>query len=336
MTEEDREVNEFGPALLFIHCQHTLCAPLLRYLAEASSVHAAMDEGALGEVRERKGTVGTADGSSTPTSVVAASSTTSTPTSIRLILNRENGNGLFGSILPSPAKRTALLGATINAPEEPRGAFHPLIGNGVLCATYSLPADSTHLSRILPGTVLAASALDEHDLLPRRPPRLNKGFNLYDISTQHGDRTKRDGLGVGSGSGYPPSPFGGHNSTPNFNYHNTGAPRGYHPGGHPSQMHSNFRDGGVGGRGHPSHIRFGDVPPPLGFPNGGYAGNNGVVFPSTGLQLPPFQRMISAALGGRPPAPADLRLAHPSYGHPAPPPIYNAFESPSIWSGGGY
>ncbi|CAK9250725.1 unnamed protein product [Sphagnum jensenii] len=47
------------------------------------------------------------------------------------------------------------------------------------------PHEQPYTSALLPGYRPTKPVLEAYDLMPRRPPRLNKGFNMLDISQQH-------------------------------------------------------------------------------------------------------------------------------------------------------
>lgn len=93
------------------------------------------------------------------------------------------GNGICGSIDNPLPSYYAPLDQVITGPTKPAYVFEDIVNNQIICLKYSFPiAMQSHQSILLPGLIYPQRQLSDFDLLPRRPPRLNKSrFNMLDI-----------------------------------------------------------------------------------------------------------------------------------------------------------
>ena len=157
------------------------------------------------------------------------------------------GNGMAGTLSPPPPSFFAPLHSVIASPPYCEGSFQRITSNEVLCLTYSMPPNLPHLSQLLPGVVPLPSALNQYDLMPRRPPRLNRGgFNIIDLLTRNNNSSNARSHPVGGSNGYGRGGFGGPR-------HGGGGGEFYPPGGagyfQQQQQHQRQQSYSAGGYG---------------------------------------------------------------------------------------
>lgn len=162
MTKADIKKNSFGNTLFFIHINH----PLTTMLPLAS------------------------------TSTDLSSSTTTTTSSITIsdeknnfildisnlyvLFNPIQGQGIAGILTAPIHSRVAAIYSRIISP----GYISDIVKNEVLCLGFAMPHPRPHLSCILTSARLVPAHLTQSDLVSKRPPRLNRGFNLLDLHTK--------------------------------------------------------------------------------------------------------------------------------------------------------
>lgn len=113
--------------------------------------------------------------------------------------DQEIAQGICGVVAPPPPEWFAWLQSPLGAPEKPFGAFTSIHSNKVMCMKFLFPPERAYDCSLLPGLVPPPIALTPLDLVPRRPPRLNRGkFNIVDLAA--GFRQGGGGSG-GGGSG---------------------------------------------------------------------------------------------------------------------------------------
>eukprot|EP01033_Poteriospumella_lacustris_P010886 gene10888-7745_t len=170
LSLDARRRNSLGPAVLFAHAATALGsfmsqhAQLQRAAPETDAdVRAALDP---------SHSFGDADGdgdavNDAPLETVACTCS-------------ETG---VAAVLAAPPQRfLALRGALVRPPAGSERWLAEIERNEVLVAQLQLPEPGAHRSALLPGAVPPESPLMDHDLLPRRPPRLNRsGFNVLDL-----------------------------------------------------------------------------------------------------------------------------------------------------------
>jgi 5'-3' exoribonuclease 2 len=100
--------------------------------------------------------------------------------------NGINGNGISGTVSQSPVDFYAAIDKGFAAPTVPIGAFDDIKSNQVMCLTYTYPVSAQHESKLLDGVIEAEDQLGSTDLIPRRPPRLNRGgFSMLDVANRN-------------------------------------------------------------------------------------------------------------------------------------------------------
>ena len=173
MTEEDKILNSWGKPLIFLCDAHPVCClakPLLERIDGKRSMLSA--------------------NASDYVDVNAAQTSQD-----KIYVPSSDGDGMAGTICVPPLKKQCQIGATIVAPRDPIGVYSNIVGNRATCLTFLVPQDGPHISQLLPGVLTDPPALTAIDILPRRPPRLNKGFNLADLGAAQGDRARGQGYG---------------------------------------------------------------------------------------------------------------------------------------------
>eukprot|EP01032_Pedospumella_encystans_P017937 gene17937-20430_t len=177
----DAKRNKFGLPVVFVHKDHPLAAfasQNIRYLpgpeTDVEVLRALKDTNAkMGAQFDTENDTTTTDGVQNGTP--AAAETCS--------FDAHVSNGMSGILTQPPPSFYAPLHTVVKAPVDQTNGFRDVGDNKVMCFTYTLlPMPTIHQSVLLPGVVPQPSTLTQFDLMPRRPPRLNKGgFNITDI-----------------------------------------------------------------------------------------------------------------------------------------------------------
>lgn len=230
MTVEECRRNAFGVSVIFLHSQHKIAvearskmryrpmaetdADVLAVLSKENAEHMELYDNDNKD-EDNNATADTEDGVE-----AAATEKASTSSEESIIFDHELGSGISGTISAPPMKWFTLTGANNNvvAPPTPHPcAFHDLIGNQVMCLTYASPVEEpgSHKSEQLPGVVTDKCVLTSFDLMPRKPPRLNKGgFNIVELALKvkkgfnsnkiisYNNNNNGDGNGNGNDRGY--------------------------------------------------------------------------------------------------------------------------------------
>ncbi|CAM9843953.1 unnamed protein product, partial [Hapterophycus canaliculatus] len=181
--------NSFGPSYLFANVRTSLGKALSAFLAEgraaAGKVEGLDAKGEeLGEGEIRLSSEVQVDGGS--------------------------GWGGFGGklALPGPEVGTPV-GATLEAPEQPRGMFEDVSNNQVAMTVYAMPPKGEHVCRMLPGVEALPRTLQPQDLVSRRPPRLNRNMSIAEMGATKYDPNQHQG-GRHQGGSYPGQRMVGH------------------------------------------------------------------------------------------------------------------------------
>ena len=252
MTVEECRRNAFGVSVIFLHNQHKIAieakskmryrpmaetdADVLASLSTTNAEHAELYDD--NEVEDINATddVGVSDTTDKPL----------TPTVESLIFNHEIGSGISGTISAPPQKWFTLAGANNNvvAPPTPHpAAFHDLIGNQVICLTYASPVEDpgSHKSEQLPGVIADKCILTSFDLMPRKPPRLNKGgFNIVELALKVKKNFNPNNIINYNNNGYGNGNDNdrGYN---NNNYNSSNNQRQFNQGSNPQQFLQHFQ-----------------------------------------------------------------------------------------------
>ena len=199
LTVEECRRNAFGVSIMFLHLNHKLAVeakstiryrPLeetdtdvLNALSKDNEMHdmtyVTENEESSADAPDSKG-----DATSDMTSDMPA------PAALAdmMLFDHPVGDGISGTLSAPPQKWFTLAGpsCTVKAPPTPAPiAFRDLAGNKVIILTFASPVEvpGSHKSELLPGVILDKSELTNFDLMPRKPPRLNRGgFNIVDLA----------------------------------------------------------------------------------------------------------------------------------------------------------
>ena len=256
MTVEECRRNAFGVSVIFLHNQHKIAveakskmryrpmaetdADVLAALSSTNAEHA--------ELYDDNEDINASDD-------VGVTSTTDkplNPTVESIIFNHEIGSGISGTISAPPQKWFTLAGANNNvvAPPTPHpAAFHDLIGNQVICLTYASPVEDpgSHKSEQLPGVIADKCILTSFDLMPRKPPRLNKGgFNIVELALKVKKNFNpnniisynNNGYGNGNDTGHG---YNNNNNNNNYNNNSSNNQRQFNQGSNPQQFLQHFQ-----------------------------------------------------------------------------------------------
>ena len=124
-----------------------------------------------------------------------------------------SGDGILGGVAPPKMTWYFRLDTKIAAPKQPPLAFCDVAFNQVLCLTFLYPLEQAYNSCLLSGYIPKDRQLDANDLIPRRPPKLNKSrFNMLELSKEYNrNQNQQQGQGqVGSyGGNYGGGSYGG-------------------------------------------------------------------------------------------------------------------------------
>lgn len=162
LTLESRKKNIFGKSVLFVHEKHRLGRNAISNNAYGQS--AEDDDEILQLVGENH--VRNDEGN----------------TAVIYHFECPAANNLSGTIKRSSAKWFAPLHETISPPLNSSRWLKEIGHNRVICCEYQIPSINQHESKLLEGAIAPPSSLHSTDLLPKRPPRLNKsGFNVLDL-----------------------------------------------------------------------------------------------------------------------------------------------------------
>ena len=165
--------------------------------------------------------------------------------------NAALGNGSSGFVTLAPPKWFSPIDTLITSPcdKNDMRAFHNVIipSNQVLTFQYLLPSHDYHRSELLPRVVHKESVLTQFDLIPKRPPRLNKGgFSILDMLNN-----QKNSRNFQSGGSYNNSNYNYHTYA-NNNYGNQ-MPVSYPNTGMPSIQHSFFYNNQLTNQSRPSN-----------------------------------------------------------------------------------
>lgn len=186
------------------------------------------------------------------------------------------GKGMSGFISkPSPRKFI-----NIHTLVKPKPCFSKFFRdiefNRVFCFTYDLPETTLHLSALLPGVTLDPTVLTHYDLLPRRPPRLNRmGFNVLDLFRQQQQRSHQQTIHSGNSGNHrnlqgsffqaPPPHQQQQNYNQNYNGNGNYPPRSRYDNNDQRQRYNNqsFSHDGQFRQQSNSHRNSQNFPPPV-------------------------------------------------------------------------
>ena len=112
--------------------------------------------------------------------------------STTVYFNTYDGEGICGGTIAPAYTWFSALNSTIqppsNHPLELRlhPFFRPIVSNQVYVLTFLFPREKAYDSRLLPGYIAKPKVLEPFDLIPRRPPKLNKSkFNMLELSQKN-------------------------------------------------------------------------------------------------------------------------------------------------------
>ncbi len=187
LTLEDRRRNALGHPQMFLHRQHKMAAHLLtsgmRVVPgpeEDVDVRACLHL-EVARLGEQVGDVDTKIGShGTHTSHSHSHEKHLTH------FGHDFGDGICGELYSSNPFWFCPLDGSVEAPKRPLGVLRDISLNQVLCLSFQFPPEQPYKSILLPDLVPPPRLLGQFDLMPRRPPRLNKArFNLLEFSTRN-------------------------------------------------------------------------------------------------------------------------------------------------------
>lgn len=96
-----------------------------------------------------------------------------------------NSYGIFGKLelLSKSEQRYLPVLFDVDPPTQFKRVLNPVRCNKVKIFQYSFETTLPHKSSLLPGVKIPPPVLNGYDLIPTRPPRLNRGFNITMISS---------------------------------------------------------------------------------------------------------------------------------------------------------
>eukprot|EP00903_Cladosiphon_okamuranus_P012637 g11822.t2 len=163
-TEEEVRRNSFGPSYLFANVRTSLGKALSAFLKEGAA-------GTTGV----KGLDPEGDGLEEGETRLCS----------------EEWGGFGGKLAIPSSEISTPIGATLQAPEEPRGVFEDVPNNQVAMTVYAMPPKGEHLCRMLPGVETLPRTLQPQDLVRRAPPRLNRNMSIAEMGSSKYDRRQQ-------------------------------------------------------------------------------------------------------------------------------------------------
>jgi 5'-3' exoribonuclease 2 len=156
LSQEEACRNSFGTTLLFVDRQHNIAKSIPEQFLHASKQIETDSSDSVVQLASRNA-------------------------SLQWEYDTVIGQGTAGFI--SLAEHVgASIGELYAAPDRPVGVFEDIVYNTAYVFTYELPVEGTHQSSLLPGLKYPEPTLSGFDLEPRRAVRLNRLFNITDIS----------------------------------------------------------------------------------------------------------------------------------------------------------
>jgi hypothetical protein len=204
---EDRKKNALGKTVIFLHEDQSFAA------SAAGAIRYAPASESNPDVLELLSSKSHADEAKVQAVIESSSSSNSeTASRAEVEFDAAQGNGMSGVLVLPPAAFFSPIGVVIRSPSDQGSHFKSIASNKVYSFGYDLPPESFHSSQLLPGVEFAPSILNEVDLLPRRPPRLNRTrFNLLDIAYGRGKKNTNYSEGYAQvQSNYSKFPMQGH------------------------------------------------------------------------------------------------------------------------------
>lgn len=253
LTLEERKRNRFSGSFLFVHQGHRVMQylqsaetgePLFEYRADSER-----DPEILQLIAQQRGQLQKHDELVEDSSSISVTDTLSTSLQMEVrdsvsptlpawaVQNASShggatffapdvGDGICGVVAQPPLQWYAALESRVAAPKIPLLAFIDISVNRVACLSFIFPNERPYDCELLPGYIPKRRVLEPFDIIPKRPPRLNKGFNMMDLhqkmpsygsSQGHYDQSQQQSYG--SLRDYHNSHGPGNNNGGNYSQH---------------------------------------------------------------------------------------------------------------------